>query len=333
MLMSALSAGCNKTPREPVPTKKSGVMVATTSQVGRPEERALPEPPSAREVPGAQKFIEPNAERIVAIGDLHGDFSATRRAFRLAGATDERDRWVGEQLVVVQTGDQLDRGDEEPEILDFLDRLADEAEKAGGRIYVLNGNHETMNVIGDFRYVTPDALTDFGDVQPHSPRAKNIPTAYERRARAFLPGGGMALRFSERPLILMVGDTLFAHGGVLPAHVDYGIDRLNDESASWMRGERATPPAPVMDPDGPLWTRLYGEPSLSSAACATLQRTLDSLSAKRLVVGHTVQANGLSGACQDRVFRIDVGLAHYYGDRPVQVLEIEKDRARILTEK
>src|SRR5690606_2094045 len=99
---------------------------------------------------------EPAASRrIVAIGDLHGDLQATRRALRLAGAIDAQDRWIGKELIVVQTGDQLDRGDEELAILKLLEALAPQAEAAGGRLHVLNGNHEIMNVELDFRYVTP----------------------------------------------------------------------------------------------------------------------------------------------------------------------------------
>jgi hypothetical protein len=46
--------------------------------------------------------------RIVAFGDVHGDLEATRSALRLARAIDEEDRWIGGELIVVQTGDQLD---------------------------------------------------------------------------------------------------------------------------------------------------------------------------------------------------------------------------------
>ena len=115
-----------------------------------------------------ESFRLPGAARLVAIGDLHGDFLATRKAFRLAGAIDETDRWVGGKLVVVQTGDQLDRGDEEREIIEFLERLQGEARIAGGSLVVLNGNHETMNVMGDFRYVTPGALRSFDSFAPRS---------------------------------------------------------------------------------------------------------------------------------------------------------------------
>lgn len=277
------------------------------------------------------KFRIPSAQRLVAIGDLHGDFLATKRAFLLASAIDEQGSWVGKDLVIVQTGDQLDRGDDEAEILSFLKRLKHEAEKAGGAVHVLNGNHETMNVMGDFRYVTPHGFTAFDGLLPHSPQAQHLDAETEGRAQALLPGGAIALQLAERPLILVVGDTAFAHGGILPAHVRYGIDRLNEQASAWMRGETTTPPPPVMDPDGPLWTRLYGDRNLSLSACAVLDETLQLLSVRRLVIGHTVQEQGMSGACNDHVFRIDVGLSRYYGEHKVQVLEMTAKGAQILS--
>ena len=64
-----------------------------------------------------------------------------------------------------QVGDQLDRGDSEIQILYFLERLQREAEEAGGKLHVLNGNHETMNVAGRFTYATLPALASFYEWQ------------------------------------------------------------------------------------------------------------------------------------------------------------------------
>ncbi len=58
-------------------------------------------------------------------------------------------------------GDQLDRGDQEVPILYFLERLQREAARAGGALHILNGNHETLNIAGRFRYATPGGMTDF----------------------------------------------------------------------------------------------------------------------------------------------------------------------------
>ena len=84
-----------------------------------------------------------------AIGDLHGDAVATRRALRLAGVLHpQRDAWTGGQTVVVQVGDQLDRGDDELEVLNLLHRLSQQATAAGGALHVLCGNHEMMAANG-----------------------------------------------------------------------------------------------------------------------------------------------------------------------------------------
>src|SRR5690606_34714493 len=129
------------------------------------------------------------------------------------------------------TGDQLDRGDAERKIVELFESLAKQAEAAGGRVHALNGNHETMNVQGDFRYVTEAGLK-FGAVSPASPLSGSVPDKFKVRAQAFLPGGAYARLLSKRSLVLVVGDSAFAHGGILPSHIAYGLDRLNREASA-----------------------------------------------------------------------------------------------------
>jgi hypothetical protein len=140
----------------------------------------------------------------------------------------------------------------------------------------------------------------------------------------------MALRLAERPVVAQVGDTVFVHGGLLPAHVRYGLDRLNREVQAFMSGQ-ARPPAPMTDDDGPLWTRRYGSGALDGPTCGILSETLRSLGAKRLVIGHTVQEAGISSACQEQVYRIDVGMSAHYGGHLVQALEIRGDQVKVLS--
>lgn len=102
--------------------------------------------------------------RIIAIGDIHGDLEAAKAALRLGGAIDAEDKWIGGALTVVQTGDILDRGDDEDRIMDLFRRIRTEAEAVGGAVHVLNGNHELMNAYLDFRYVTDGGFQDFEDL-------------------------------------------------------------------------------------------------------------------------------------------------------------------------
>src|SRR5688500_19291515 len=86
----------------------------------------------------------PAPGRIVAIGDLHSDIGVTRRAFRLAGATNEKDEWIGRSLTVVQLGDLIGRSDDERQVLDFIFDVRRKAEAGGGKVHALIGNHEVM---------------------------------------------------------------------------------------------------------------------------------------------------------------------------------------------
>jgi len=270
----------------------------------------------------------PSAPRVVAIGDLHGDLDAARGALRMAGAMDEEGNWIGGDLVLVQTGDILDRGDGEREIWMLFDRLAQEAAAAGGAVYLLNGNHELMNAYQDFRYVTEGGFADFQDTPPPSSPDSSflaLDPEVQGRAAAFLPGGPAALRLARQNVVLVVGKNLFVHGGVLPANLALGLDSLNAQARQWLRGERPEPEW-VRGDESPVWARLYSrEPD--STACDTLTRVLDRLELDRMVVGHTVQPTGVTSFCGGRLWAIDVGLASAYGGRP-EVLEIRGDRVR-----
>lgn len=285
-------------------------------------------------VPKAQfrEYARHASGAIVAIGDLHGDWQATRRAFRMAGATNEQDQWIGGTLTVVQTGDQLDRGDDERTIIDWFDQLSKQAAEQGGALIVLNGNHELMNVSGDFRYVTPDGMQDFADVAPQAaPNVplQQLPSHAQGRAAAFWPGGPYAKRLAHRPVVVQVNDTLFVHGGVLPSHVRYGIDRINAQTRDWLLG-RAAMPAVMSEREAPVWTRRYSDDDVTESDCRVLDEVLASTGAKRMVVGHTPQKDGITSACSGKVWRIDVGMsAHYRGS--VQVLRIDAGKVQPIT--
>lgn len=268
------------------------------------------------------------AERLIAIGDLHGDLEATRAALRLGGAIDAEDRWIGGDLVVVQTGDILDRGDQEEAIIRLFQRLREEAEKSGGAVHVLNGNHELMNAYRDYRYVTPGGFADFADVAMPT-EVDSLMASLEPdqrpRAAAFLPGGPFAQILAQRNTIVIVGRSIFVHGGILPEHLDRGLDNMNEEIRAWLQGE-APQPEWIRGDRSPVWTRLYSsEPTV--AACDTLSSVLERVGVERMVVGHTVQRTGVTAFCGGRVWTIDVGMAAHYGGRAA-VLEIRDNRVR-----
>jgi hypothetical protein len=312
-------AGCDRGPTPaPAPPAPSAKATATPTSTTSAEDASMRLPAPAR---------------LVAIGDLHGDIEATRKVLRLAGAIDDKDGWVGGALWVVQTGDQLDRGDGERAIVDLFERLAGEAKAAGGAVIALNGNHEVMNVALDFRYVTEGGFKDFvgaTSALDGNSRLTSLSEPTRARAAAFVPGGPYARKLAARSTIAIIGDTVFAHGGVLPKHVKYGLARINREVSAWMNGNAASAPSIVTSEDGPIWTRRYSA-APDPVDCALLTETLAAVGAKRMVVGHTVQREGITSGCDKKVWRIDVGLARFYGGKPA-ALEIRGDAVQKLGE-
>lgn len=331
------ASACHDAPPEPTarpqPESHAVTRAATSSNTGvSPSATAASS--SAPAAPAAhgsrdESFRYAAAPRIVAIGDIHGDLRAARRALRLAGAVDADDDWIGKGLVVVQTGDEIDRGDDDRAVIDLFSRLAEKAKSAGGSVHALNGNHEVMNVAGDFRYVTAGGFSAFSSpsaMQAVGVALDRFPPEARGRAAAFSPGGPYARVLAGRDAVVVVGDTVFVHGGITADHVRYGLGRLNAEIRRWMKGG-GDPPALAEDPDGPLWTRRYSDDA-AGIDCDALTAALAALGAKRMVVGHTPHADGISAACGERLWRIDSGMSAFYGG-PTEVLDIQGDRVTV----
>jgi hypothetical protein len=160
-----------------------------------------------------------------------------------------------------------------------------------------------------------------------APAPGSIPDRVRARLAALGAGGPYARRLAEHAVVAIVGDTLFSHAGVL-GHWVTRVDELNQSARCWMDGQAREPPATLTSSDSPVWTRAAGEANVD---CTPVRAALDALHVRRMVVGHTVQQRGITSACDGALWRIDVGLASYYGG-PIQVLEIVPGApARVIT--
>jgi Calcineurin-like phosphoesterase len=284
-------------------------------------------PASGAHVKGCQLVQEsiriPSPRRVIAIGDLHGDFGGMEAALRAGGAIDETGHWRGGDLVVVQTGDLLDRGDDEQRIIDNLERLETEARAAGGDLIWLLGNHELMNAAGDFRYVTPGGFLDFEDTPKLDLGSVAARPKMERARMAafatFPSTGPYAKILAGQDTIRIVGDTVFSHAGLTESWAARA-QAVNLENRCWLAGQVPALPVPsaLSDDSSPVWTRAFGT---SEVDCGMVRRALAELGSTRMVIGHTVQPDGISSECDGALWRIDVGLAALYGG-PIQVLQI-----------
>lgn len=237
---------------------------------------------------------QPN--RIVAIGDLHADLPAALATLQMAGLTDASGTWTGGTDTLVQTGDITDRGPDSLELIELMDRLEDEAEAAGGRVISLMGNHEMMNLVGDWRYVSPEDVKDFGSV--------------EARKAAFAPTGALGSWLLRRDAVVMVDGIVFAHGGVSARYAEQGVAAL----AAQVHGALAGQGSPdVLSEEGPMWYRGYLQ-APEPIACEELTRALTALGAHRMIVGHTTQSSGqVASRCGGALLGIDTGISSHYG--------------------
>lgn len=232
--------------------------------------------------------------QVVAIGDLHGDLRGALTALHLAGAIDREAHWAGTDKVLVQTGDIFDRGDDGRGIAELLMRLQREAAAAGGAVHVLMGNHEEMNLLGDWRYVTPGDLAVFG--------------GEARRREALRRDAALGAWLAQLPAAHREGDTVFVHGGLTAAWASRGVTGIVEA----VRADLAKGAGSSLGPEGPLWYRGHWR-APEATACQEVAASLRALSAARLVVGHTVRDGGIEARCHGTLFGIDTGISSHYG--------------------
>lgn len=266
----------------------------------------------------------PPVKRIVAIGDLHGDLNATILSLKKAKVIDNDLNWIGKNTVVVQMGDKLDRKnrsddvsdeDSELKIINLFIKLHKQARKSGGAVYSIIGNHELMNVLGDFTYTSKMGIKHFG----------NSKSRYEH----FKPGSKLAklLAYSHNAVI-KIGDIIFVHGGIIPnLAARYKLIDMNVYLRKFLLGDVSLInnvhfKELFLNQGSLLWTRRYSD---FNPDCKSLYKSLKLLNSKHMVVGHTPQ-NEINSKCSGMIWRIDIGMsgafAYNNNKNPVHVLEI-----------
>jgi len=199
----------------------------------------------------ADEWHFPGVERIVAVGDIHGAYDSMVETFQAADVIDDKLAWNGARTHLVLTGDLLDRGPDSRKVMNLIMRLEREAVRAGGQVHQLLGNHEVMNLIGDLRYVSLPEYAAFSEDESALERERwyqqfrhshpadadelTIRAAFDKKAppgffghrRAFRNDGVYGKWLLEKPLMIVVNDTAFAHGGAPPYVAEHGLEGVN----------------------------------------------------------------------------------------------------------
>jgi hypothetical protein len=248
-------------------------------------------------------------ERIIVIGDLHADYQKLLYIFKSKlKLLDQNNKWIGKNTVVVQLGDQVDGGGRHPncrtngelQIIKFLDYVDNEAKKYGGGVYSLIGNHEMMNMLGNYSYTSP-----IDRIEKHT---------------YFKIGTPFAKKFANsRYAILKIGSVLFVHGGILPQHfigftnsalfikylnelmkkLFYGnIDKTNNNVKKFF-----------LDSQSPLWNRKLGQKNILPQTKIDIDKVLAFFNVNHIVIGHSIQEKQINSVYNNKVWRVDAGMS------------------------
>jgi hypothetical protein len=265
------------------------------------------------------KFIYPSAYKIIVIGDLHGDYAATLRVLLRSKIIDKKLNWKGGKTHVVQMGDILDRRarcstytdeDSEMKIFKLLKKLKKQAYDAGGAFHCMMGNHEFMNVLGDFSYVSKKGMNHFKKIGG--------------RKKHFQPGSMIARDIAKNMnVVIKIGKFIFVHGGCSPKILNkYKIPFLNKYMKSFLNGN-----ARLMndrdfrecfyDSGSILWNRQFSGGSGFNKE--KLRNSLAKHKCRYMVVGHSIQ-NKIN--CKNgTVWCVDVGMSKAFGVNNIEKIQ------------
>ncbi|MBD1262599.1 metallophosphoesterase [Maribacter polysiphoniae] len=243
------------------------------------------------------KSVYKDNEPIFAISDIESGYK-TFRDFLIQNKVINRQLdWTFDKGHLVLVGDFVDRGFSTTQVLWFIYKLEQEAQKQGGQVHFIIGNHELYNMQGKYQ----SASYKYYGVA--SILGKQHHDLYDQNS--FI-GRWMA---SKNTLELINGN-LFAHGGIHPdiANHDITIDQVNQINRdnyhhSYFPKPKATAAQLILsNKKGICWYRGYFNDDISQEE---VEKGIHKFNADAIVVGHTLQRK-VKKLYDGKVFAIDV---------------------------
>ena len=280
-------------------------------------------------------------ERIVAVGDIHGDYDNYIKVLRNADLVNRRGNWIAGNTHFVQLGDLPDRGPDTHKIIEHMQKLERQALEEGGRVHPLIGNHEAMNVYGDLRYVHAGEYTalrtrnsgrlrdqmyvfhlqqvqavnlEFEADDNYRDRFDQLyPLGYAEHRQAWSLQGEFGSWVAPHNTVIKINRSLFVHGGIAPRMLELEISAINDQVRAELAGDLPEgEPGLSEAEDGPLWYRgLATNNELEEAA--HVDALLQKYDVDRIVIGHTPGLGTIVPRFAGKVLAIDTGISEYYG--------------------
>ncbi|WP_370089732.1 metallophosphoesterase [Ekhidna sp.] len=237
-----------------------------------------------------------NVEKIAALSDIHGQYDLAIEILQNNQIIDEELNWNFEDGHLVIVGDIFDRGPKVTETLWFIYNLEKQAQKAGGRLHFLLGNHEYMVLHKDLRYLH----------EKYPKVSKLLNLSYDD-----LYGKNTVLGrwLRSKHTIIKINEHLFVHGGISQHFINAAgvdIEAINetmrksiDRSKEEMKATEFY--STYYGSAGPIWYRGYFYDPIPEQSIDSI---LTQVKSKHIVVGHCSNDEVVS-RYNNKVFGVD----------------------------
>ena len=290
-----------------------------------------------------QKIKIKKNQRIIVIGDLHGDIDNAINILKLSQCISlpkseqskkinynlkklNQIKWNGGNTIIVQLGDILDGkkrdetyssfNDNEFQIVNLFTKLRIESQKVGGNIYLLVGNHELLNFVGNFNHVSLKGIMDFGGI--------------DKRFTYLKPGGPYCKYMADiYKAILIIDKYVFVHGSISSyIFQKYTVKQINTLLKKYLLNKKNYS---ITNEDisylfyntftSPLWSRYFSK-EITPSKCVELNKILQNTKTQALFVGHTFKKEGIQSNCNGKIWYCDVGISGAFNKANVQCVQI-----------
>jgi len=269
----------------------------------------------------------------VAVGDIHGDYDNFITILKEIDILSSDLHWEAGHTHFVQTGDVMDRGPHAKKALDLLMRIEHEAEKAGGMVHFLIGNHEEMNITGisleQPGYVTPEQFVSFLPNKYRKKKEKdfikeNNGTKPDKNEllnqywhHLMLNDDQAKRKYYEnfndqygdwiinQNTVIKINGIVFVHGGISKKLSKWKLKQINDRARyelsvlqrAYLRGSTQVNInlSIVFQPEGPFWYRELARQD-ENFFKSEVDIIFDNLNAQAMVIAHTPKTGKLASA-------------------------------------
>lgn len=256
--------------------------------------------------------VSNRADNMFFVSDIEGEFEALRSLLIAGNVIDDKYNWIFGDGKLIYCGDLFDRGKKVPELLWLLYLLEQKAVEKGGMVHIVLGNHDIMNLSGNFKYV---------DSSYHI-AAEAMGYAYED---LFSKSTELGRWLRSKNLVEKLDDLLIVHAGIspevnalkLPIHELNTLSRAYYDRSQETKSLQDTLQVLFSSKTSPFWYRGYfKEPFVSEEE---LNQTLAFYGVNTVIVGHTIVPDNIGFRLGGKVLGVNVN--HHKGQHEAAVYE------------